>query len=85
MYEIQKLPLARTWVPIIVTCHAMNVIESNDINQTIFANSMKLITRIIVATTIVHVVVVGVVCASRLHMVFIMSMILMFGDFAMLA
>jgi hypothetical protein len=32
MCETHKLPLARTWVPRIVTCHAMNVIENNDIN-----------------------------------------------------
>jgi len=33
------LPLAQTWVLNIITCHAMNVIESNDNNRTIFANS----------------------------------------------
>ncbi len=39
MCEIHKLPLAEIWVPNIVTCHAMNVIESNDNNRTIFAKS----------------------------------------------
>ncbi len=33
------MPLAHIWVPNIVTCHAMNVIESNDNIRIIFANS----------------------------------------------
>ncbi len=39
MREIHKLLLAQNWVPSIVTCLAMNVIESNDNNRIIFANS----------------------------------------------
>jgi hypothetical protein len=39
MCEIHKLPLAQTWVPGIVTCHAMNVIDNNDNNRTIFVDS----------------------------------------------
>jgi len=79
--ETHKLPLAQTWVPSIVTCHAMNVIESNDkIGQSLLIQ-MKIITRAVVPTTIV----VGVMCVSRLQMVFIMSMILVFGDSTVLA
>jgi len=61
----------------------MNVIESNDkIGQSLLIQ-MKIITRAVVPTTIVQVV--GVVCVSRLQMVFIMSMILVFGDSTVLA
>jgi len=59
----------------------MNVIESNDkIGQSLLIQ-MKIITRAVVPTTIV----VGVMCVSRLQMVFIMSMILVFGDSTVLA
>jgi hypothetical protein len=44
---------------------------------------MKVIAKVIVATTIVQVI--GDMCASRLQMVFIMSMILVFGDSTVLA
>jgi hypothetical protein len=43
---------------------------------------MKIIARAVIATIIVQVI--RVKCASRLQMVFIMSMILMFGDFTVL-
>jgi hypothetical protein len=39
MCKIHKLRLVEIWVLSIVTCYAMNVIESNNNNRTIFANS----------------------------------------------
>ncbi len=39
MCETHKLSLAQTWVPSIVTCHAMNVINNNDNNRIIFVDS----------------------------------------------